>query len=144
MLLCKFPAHISRYNDLTFREGGVIFVLYKKGVSHGFSQIFMAPYQSNSDYCCSPDLHDCCRFCLAASAPSDLAAAPVCGESLALCRSGQGLVRNSLPGPLMLSALLFQLAPFPASEVEIFAAAMQEMIRTPSGRNCGFPFFFCG
>lgn len=34
MLLCKLPVHISRYekmsNDLTFREGGVIFVLYKK------------------------------------------------------------------------------------------------------------------
>ena len=83
--------------DLTFKLLNVIFVLHKKGVSDGFSQIFMARYQSVSDYRCVFDLHDCCRFHLAIAAPFNVAAAAIFRKTLSLCRNDQGLVRNSLP-----------------------------------------------
>ena len=76
----------------------MLYLFYtKKGVSDGFSQIFMARYQIDSDYCCDFDLYDSCRFYLAAVTPFDLAAAAIHPETLALCRNDQGLVRNSLP-----------------------------------------------
>jgi|GEM_PF-5127701 len=83
--------------DLTFKLLNVIFVLHKKGVSDGFSQIFMACYQSVTDYRCVFDLHDCCQFHLAIAAPFNVAAAAIFRKTLALCRNDQGLVRNSLP-----------------------------------------------
>ena len=82
---------------MTFKLLNVIFVLHKKGVSDGFSQIFMARYQSVSDYRCVFDLHDCCQFHLAIAAPFNVAAAAIFRKTLALCRNDQGLVRNSLP-----------------------------------------------
>ena len=98
--MCRFGGQVTLSGigivDLTFQLLSIIFILHKKGVADGFFQIFMACYQSITDYCCLFDLYGSCRFYLAAVAPFDMDAAPIFRKALAVRRNNQGLVRNSL------------------------------------------------